>query len=299
MNPSVWTEPRPEAMADVPGVCELPLTRAVVGYRDIHELDQRGGRIQDIGLGLVVEGRYASSAEVVDLGSAELKMLDLSAELVILDWVYEPTLEHIVELIRRRAATGQDEDGELASYSFRLALQILDRLGFGPLTRPTILRVGFRDVCRDLDLHEGTSVRIVLGPGRLTRCHMDYDACALVFRTADTVADPALEEALMHAFPRGDLRRLVPVHDGRGISYQVRFPLCLTLSEARSVLGAVRGGLEHLLARFEPARYRSVEGITRTFGVRDTLAALHLREPRLQTEPLVTSRRSRGGPVVH
>lgn len=299
MNPSVWTEPRPEAMADVPGVCELPLTRAVVGYRDVHELDAQGGRIQDIGLGLVVEGRYAASAEVVDLGSAELKVLDLSAELVILDWVYEPTLEHMAELIRRRAATGRDEEGELGSYSFRLALQILGRLGFGPLTRPTILRIGFRDVCRDLDLHEGTSVRIVLGPGRLTRCHMDYDACALVFRTADTVADPALEEALMHAFPGGDLRRLVPVHDGRGISYQVRFPLSLTLSEARSVLEAVRGGLEHLLARFEPARYRSVEGITGTFGVRDTLAALHLREPRLRAEPLVTDRRSRGGPVVH
>lgn len=299
MNPSVWTEPRPEAMADVPGVCELPLTRAVVGYRDVHELDAQGGRIQDIGLGLVVEGRYASSAEVVDLGSAELKMLDLSAELVILDWVYEPTLEHMAELIRRRAATGRDEEGELGSYSFRLALQILGRLGFGPLTRPTILRIGFRDVCRDLDLHEGTSVRIVLGPGRLTRCHMDYDAGALVFRTADTVADSALEEALMHAFPSGDHRRLVPVHDGRGISYQVRFPLSLTLSEARSVLGAVRGGLEHLLARFEPARYRSVEGITRTFGVRDTLAALHTREPRLRTEPLATGRRSRGGPVVH
>ena len=315
MNPSAWTEPRPEAMADVPGGCELPLTRAVVGYRDVHELDVEGGRIQDIGLGLVVEGRYASSAEVLDLGSAELKMLDLSAELVILDWVYEPTLEHVAELIRRRAAggrpaepggeperegaVGREGEEELGAYAFRLALQILVRLGFGPLTRPTLLRIGFRDVCRDLDLHEGTSVRIVLGPGRLTRCHMDYDACALVFRTADTVADPGLEEALLHAFPGGDLRRLVPVHDGRGISYQVRFPLPLQLAEARSVLGGVRRGLEHLLARFEPSRYRSVEGITRTFGVRDTLATLHRQEPRTRAEPLVIGARPGPGPLVH
>lgn len=299
MNPSAWTEPRPEAMADVPGVCELPLTRAVVGYRDVHELDREGGRIQDIGLALVVEGRYASSAEAVDLGSAEVKMLDLSAELVILDWVYEPTLEHVDELIRRRAAAEGEDGGALASYCFELALGVLGRLGFGPLTRPTVLRIGFRDVCRDLDLHDGTSVRIVLGPGRLTRCHMDYDSCALVFRTADTVSDPALEEALLHAFPGGDLRRLVPVHDGRGISYQVRFPLPLSVSEARSVLGGVRGGLEHLLARFEPARYRSVQGITGTFGDRDTLAALHLREPRLRAEPLLAGRRSPAGPLVH
>ena len=54
-------------MADVPGVCELPLTRAVVQYRDLHEIDYPGGRIQDIGLALVLQGRYASSAQVVDL----------------------------------------------------------------------------------------------------------------------------------------------------------------------------------------------------------------------------------------
>lgn len=300
MNPSVWTEPRPEAMADVPGVCELPLTRAVVSYRDVHDLDAQGGRIQDIGLALVVEGRYASSAEAVDLGSAEVKTLDLSAELVVLDWVYEPTLDHVAELVRRRAAHGGGgADEELGSYCFQLALSVVGRLGFGPLTRPTILRIGFRDVCRDLDLHEGTSVRIVLGPGRLTRCRMDYDGCALLFRTADTVADPTLEDALIQAFPGGDLRRLVPVHDGTGLSYQVRFPLPLALPEARSTLAAVRRGLEHLLARFEPTRYRSVEGITRTFGARDTLAALHVREPRLRTEPLGATGPARRGPVVH
>ena len=46
---SFQSESRPEAMADVPGICELPLTRAVVQYRDIHEIDLLGGKIQDIG----------------------------------------------------------------------------------------------------------------------------------------------------------------------------------------------------------------------------------------------------------
>ncbi|NNF28741.1 MAG: hypothetical protein HKN73_16070, partial [Gemmatimonadetes bacterium] len=71
----ISTESRPEAMADVPGVCEVPLTRAVVQYRDVHELDYLGGRIQDIGMAVVVEGRFASSSRVIDLGSADVKYL--------------------------------------------------------------------------------------------------------------------------------------------------------------------------------------------------------------------------------
>jgi hypothetical protein len=98
-------ERRPEAMADVPGVCELPLTRAVVQYRDVHEVHVPGGRIEDIGLGLVLEGRYASSAEVIDLGSAAVKRLDLSAELVVLDWVYERGLPSYASGFGTSAAT--------------------------------------------------------------------------------------------------------------------------------------------------------------------------------------------------
>ena len=59
MNPSLLTETLPEAMGDVPGICELPLTRAIVQYRDVHEMDTPGGRIENIGLALVVEGRFA------------------------------------------------------------------------------------------------------------------------------------------------------------------------------------------------------------------------------------------------
>ena len=141
MNSTFHLDIRPEAMADVPGVCELPLTRAIVQYRDVHEVEVPGGRIQDIGLALVLEGRYAASADVVDLGSSDVKQLDLSHELVVLDWVYEPTLDHASRLVRDAAARGRD--GELERFCFQVALRAIERVGFSPLTRPTLLRFGF------------------------------------------------------------------------------------------------------------------------------------------------------------
>ena len=295
MNPSVLTESLPEAMGDVPGICELPLTRAVVQYRDVHEMDAPGGRIEDIGMALVVEGRYASSAEAVDLGSGQLKLLDLSTELVVLDWVYEPTLHHVDRLVTA-AASGQ-ESGSLSQYTFRLGLRILDRVGFGPLTRPTFLRIGFRDICRDLDLNEGTSIRIILGPGRLTRLHLDYDAGALVFRTAFHQPDAQLEHALVESFPDGEVRRLVPVSDSDALSYQVRLPLPQSLAEARASLAVMRKGIGTLVARFEPGRYESLVRVLETFGARETLAGLHDHEPRMH--PVRLTRAAAASTAVH
>lgn len=246
MNPILDIDRRPEAMADVPGVCELPVTRAVVQYRDVHEVDMEGGRIQDIGLAHVLEGRYASAAEAVDLGSAELKLLDLSSELVVLDWVYEPTLEHVGRLVAE-AARGQTG------------------------SRDELARFGFRDICHDLDLHDGTSVRIVAGPGRIVRAHLDYDGNALLFRTAGERADPALEAALLEAFAHGDVRRLLPSPTGMA-GHQVRFALPLSLDEARATLAGIRSGLAHLVARFEPERYRSLAPVLAIFSSRETLA---------------------------
>lgn len=286
-------------MADVPGVCEMPLTRAVVQYRNIHEQHVTGGRIADIGLGLVLEGRYASSAQVIDLGSAAIKRLDLSAELVVLDWVYEPTLDHVNELVREAARVPDGESGhELGRYCFGLALSVLDRVGYGPLTRSSVLRIGFRDVCRDLDLHEGTSVRILMGPGRLTRAHMDYDSATLVFRTASHGPDPVLEEALSEAFPEQDIRRLLSDVGATSVSYQVRFALPLTLGEARATLESIRTGLTALLARFEVDRFRTVEDHLRTFGARETLERLHARDHRTRTVP-VRRRPTRASSVIH
>lgn len=295
MNPTVQLDPRPEAMSDVPGVCELPLTRALVQYRDVHETDIAGGRIQDIGIALVLEGRYASSAEALDLGSADLKVLDLSAELVVLDWAYEPTLDHARALLRESLSTG--ERGPLERFSFRLALRVLERLGFGPLTRPTLMRIGFRDICRDLDLHEGTSVRIVMGSGRIVRAHLDYDGNALVFRTATSDRDPVLEDALEQCFPAGDLRRLVPVAESASGGYQVRLPLPLSVEEVRLEMTRLRDGLGRLIGRFEPERQSSLEKLTDTFGSRETLAHLHLRPPLAVSAALSDDTSARGARV--
>lgn len=279
MNPSVLTETLPEAMGDVPGICELPLTRAVVQYRDFHEMDTPGGRIEDVGLALVVEGRYASAAEALDLGSGRMKVLDLSTELVVLDWIYEPTLEHVASLVTATASTR--DEAPLRQYAFRLGLRVLERTGFGPLTRPTFLRIGFRDICRDLDLHEGTSIRIVLGAGRLTRVHLDYDACALTFRTAFQEPDVQLEHALIDAFPGAEVRRMVPLEASESLSYQVRFSLPDSLTEARTQLGHMRRGLGALVARFEPDRFAAMEHVLETLGARETLAGLRIHDPRV------------------
>lgn len=280
-------ESRPQAMADVPGACELPLTRAVVQYRDVHELDTPGGRIQDIGLALVLEGRYASSAEVVELGSGAVKMLDLSHELVVLDWVYEPTLEHVARLVRN-AAEGTD-DGELERYSFQVALQVFERVGFSPLTRPSLLRLGFRDVCRDLDLHDGTSVRIRLDGGRIVRAHLDYDGDALVFATPTARRDGTLEAALTRCFPGQEVRRAVPASEAAAGGYQVRFALPQSLGELREQVQGIRAGLLRMLTLFEPDRVRGLEEVLSTFGERETLARLRQDRGDLRTERLASA----------
>jgi hypothetical protein len=292
---------RPEAMADVPGVCELTLTRAVVQYRGLHDVDLPEGRIEDIGLALVLDGHFASAAHALDLGSARVKQLDLSTELVVLDWAYEPTVHHVNALLRAAAepsASGRGARDALAPYCFDLALRILRRAGYGPLTRPTLLRIGFRDVCRDLDLHEGTSVRIVMGRGRVARAALDYDNNALLFRTASREADPVLEDALLGAFPGRDVRRSLPARASEGLSYQVRFPLPLAFREVRGVVREIREGLAHLLARFEPQRFRALQELLATFGSRETLSRLLLGEPREEVQPLPAPPRL-GGTFVH
>ncbi len=294
-NQTALRDGRLEAMGDVPGICELSLTRAVVQYRDVHELDTPGGRIEDIGLALVLDGHYAASSESVDLGSGQIKTLDLSTELVVLDWVYDPTLEHVNALVSAAASTGRA--GPLQQYAFRLGLRLLERVGFGPLSRPTFLRIGFRDICRDFDLHEGTSIRYVLGPGRLVRAHLDYDAAALLFRTAFQHPDAELEHALLGAFPHADLRRLVPTDVNGSLAYQVRFSLPETLGEARTELHAMRRGLASLMARFEPQRFQEIGSLTDTFGARETLASLSEREPRVRPVRIMAT--AAGSGAVH
>jgi len=299
MHPILGATPeadRPEAMSDVPGVCELPLTRAIIQYRDLHEVDLPGGRIQDIGLALVMEGRYASSAEVIDLGSTDVKVLDLSAELVVLDWAYEPTLEHVQALLRQRVESGEEGTGELRRYCIDMALRVLGRLGFGPLTRSSLLRIGFRDICRDLDLHEGTSVRIQMGPSRITRAVLDYDANALVFRTSALEPDLELEGAILEAFPRNEVLRAT-TGEVQTVSYHVRLPYPLSLIETRHELTQIRRGLARLLARYEPERFAAVQQQLITFGERETLARVTVRGPTLR--PVALRRAATPAVTVH
>jgi hypothetical protein len=276
-------------MADVPGICELPLTRAVIQYRDRHELEG-GGRIQDIGLGLVLEGRYASAARVVDLGCGEEKHLDLGSELVILDWVYEPTLDHVRGLLSESGSRGSaghiSQEEESQRYCFDIALRVLARIGYGPLTRPTILRIGFRDICKDLDLHDGTAVRVQAAGTGVLRIHLDYDGAALVVRTGLPRPNLGLEGVLEGAFPNHRLRRILPVGPAASLGYQIRFPLPLTFGEARALLRDVRLGVGHMLARYEPGRFHAVQSLLDTFGTRETLARLAVRDSTERTAPV-------------
>ncbi len=284
-------DPRPEAMADVPGVCDLPLTRAVVLYRDVHEIERPVGRVQDIGMAVVVEGRFAASARVIDLGSAQAKYLDLSTELVVLDWVYDPTLSHIRFLADGVEATPDDDNRELAKYCFDVAVRILNRTGFNSLTRSTVLRIGYRDICRDLDFHEGTAVRVAVGGANLVRVHLDYDDCTLVFRSPSGGSNSALEEALVEVFRGGNIHRVVQSGRSGSASYQVRFGVPVNFAEAQANLGRVRRGLNHLVARFEPDRFEALHDLVDTFGERGTLDRLAFREPRVESESVHQGRR--------
>lgn len=295
MNPTPRTDSRPEAMADVQGGCDLSLTRGIILYRERHELEATGGRIEDIGLGLVVEGRFAAESRVVDLGSGRVKALDLSGELIILDWAYEPTVDHVRELVRSSQGDrslpgdevspgpGRERGDPVSKYCFGLASRVLDRAGFGPLTRPVFLRIGFRDICRDLDLHEGTAIRIKAGTSTLCRIHLDYDVANLVVRTASSSRVPVLEAALIEMFPSASLGRSTAAGPSGNRAYHLRFPIPVDWDEARAILREARSGLDGLIGRFEPERHRAVVELLSTFGPRDTLAKMNPHEARGST----------------
>ncbi len=267
---SLKSRSRPEAMADVPGVCDLSLTRAVVQYRESHEAVSSGGSIQDIGLGLVVEGRFAAASEVLDLGSGRLKVLDLSSELVVLDWVHQPTLEYINRLIT-------DQEEKLTSYSLRLAIKLLSRVGYGPLTRPTILRIGFRDICQDLDFHEGTSVRIVLSADLDTvRVNLDYNRGSLIFTVPSSDRYEKLEQALLKAFPENDIVYTGVQHASGTVQYEVLFAVPSNLAGVQLECLTIRMGLMCLLEMFESKRHEVIEHHLATFGRRNTLSQIPL-----------------------
>ena len=272
---------RTRSVDDVPGVCELPLTRAVVHYRDALHVAGRDGHPSDIGLAVVVSGRFASSVRALDLGSGAARRLDLTSELVILDWILDSTLEEIRLLGEEASATPANADG-LRRSCFALALRVLDRHGFTPLTRPALLRIGFRDICRDLDPEGGSSVRFASGPGRMVRVRLDPDANTLLI--AGLRAVPRLRSGtsgrsgvadLVHgvraAFPGQEL-----VERPNGL--QVRLGVPVSYRELAASLETMRSGLNRLTALYEPERYRELRRLTAVFGERATLERLALAE---------------------
>lgn len=299
MNPHLDT-PALVVEPDSPltGTFEVSLTRAVLPYGAERDGEPPGGRMGDIGLGVVVDGNNPARADVVDLGSAELRTADLTGPLVVLGWLYPSglrTLERVVSNVG-------SEDGDLdraRSFTFAMALRILGGAGFSALTRPTILRIGFRDLCKDLDLHEDTALRLLLPSGSVARIHLDYHDVKLVVRTGRTPRSPELESALGDAFPG---RPILRGRDAAGSqAYHLPLSVPRTLADTRTLLRKARRGLVHLLARFEPDRYRSLRDLTRTFGERDSLQSLKDGNELPRFEPVLTVRSSgtRGFRGIH
>ncbi len=257
------------------GTFEIPLTRAMVAYRDRNDRSPPGGWLHDIGLGVVIDGSDVARAELIDLGSAQLRVADLTGPVPVLGWLYPSGLRSL-----RRVSTDADsKDLEAArAHTFGTALRALADVGFGPLTRPVMLRIGFRDIAFDLDLHEGTGVRLLLPAGGVARAHLDYDAANLVLRTGKSPRSPELEAGLLEAFPGRALLRST-VADPVGIlSYRVEFPMPRNLPELRRLMTRLRSGLARLLERFEPERSRTLRRMSGVFGARDSLRTLRSRD---------------------
>ena len=77
----------------------------------------------------------------------------------------------------------------------------------------------------------------------------------------------------------------------------MRFPLPTSLAEARVALAGVRRGLASMMARFEPARFESIERVLATFGDRETLGGMRLA--RVGAQSVVVTPPDEVARVVH
>lgn len=255
-------------------VCDLSLTRAILLHRGREDASLPGGRTEDLGLGVILDGRSPARAEILDLGSAQMRIAGLEGPLVILGWVFSSTLKNL----RANLERGSEE---LRRSTLPLALETIRRAGFGPLTRPLVLRLGFRDLARDLDLHESTAIRLLLPGGRVVRIHLEYDTTTLVARTGSGTRDPVLECAFRDAFSAEDVGAGACLEAGGIHCYRIPFPPPSGLEETGRLMRRLRSGFLHLFARFESDRYEAVREQLQTFGERDSLAPLAgIRGPR-------------------
>ena len=286
-----------ETDASLTGTFQVSLTRAVLPYRDDGDRVLPGGRLGDIGLGVVVDGSDPARADVVDLGSAEIRVVNVTGPLVVLGWLYPSGLRSLSRVVED---AGLEDMDRTRGFTFSMALRALNSAGFGPLTRPTVLRIGFRDLCQDLDLHEGTAVRLLLPSGGVARLHLDYETVTLVARTGGSLPNCDLESALVDAFGGRELLRGSLQDPVSAQAYHLPLPIPRSLADTRRLLDRMRRGFVHLLARFEPERYRSLRDLTGTLGERDSLRSLkdRLDLPRMKTV-IPAQRRSSGAAGVH
>ena len=261
---------RPEAMADVPGDAQYNLTRAVVVYQRKHLYwEQESRSLGDVGLALVLDGSFPLAAEVVDLGSGRVHTLDLSVQVVVLDWVTEKTLLHIRALRARELVTGRPWSGRpvLEEYCDKLMQEILRRAGFNALTRPVLLRIGFRDLVRDLDVNEEPQIRVKLDTGNVMTVQLDADDIALEFAGLENGERRELQLSLLEVFPDA-------VIAGTGDTLQVRFPLPLSFDEVELLLERIGRGLLFLYAHHESERFHTISELLSIVGRRNSLRSL-------------------------
>ncbi|TVR64953.1 MAG: hypothetical protein EA422_05280 [Gemmatimonadales bacterium] len=254
------------------GACEISLERAILRYRPPTRVHGAEGQGEDLGLGVVLAASAGGGGRILDLGSGRVNSFSPDGPVVLLGWVLASAVERI-------KANLEGNPQAIRRMGFAMAMKVLDRTGFGALTRPLFLRLGFRDVVQDVDPHEGASVRIqVTGQGVVT-LHMDVDSAAVVVRAPWPHRYPALEEALASAFPSegdspvetelGSLSRSVEI-SGRQ-TYRLDLPFPESVRESRLLLRRIRAGIMGLVAVFEPERHAAIAERVEVFGARDSL----------------------------
>lgn len=257
---------RPEGLADVPGASKMEFTGAVVRLAGTAASESGRDSSLGLGLGVVLDGKRPSRAAVLDLGDGTVREVDLTREVVVLDWIYDTTLAHLGTLLE-----GEPDGGR--RYASQVATEVMKRLGYTPLTRPVFLRMGFRDICQDLDPHEAAGVRIRHPAGGLVRVELDCDGSCLRVEVPEPQHVNDVTEALASALPLRESQRVMgSAAEGAPTLLRIRFPLPLSLQEACGLMDELRDGMQRLVQRLEPERARAIQLSISAFGIRESLS---------------------------
>ncbi len=237
-----------------------------------------------LGLGVVVDGEVPSAAEVMDLGGGAVRTLDLTRRLLVLEWVDGTTVQRLRHLAASLRGDARDPEPALgptgpppSSVLSSFVLELLRRTDFDPLVRPMFLRLGFRDICRDLDPHEEQAVRMATPDGGVFRARLDCgNGRLVVLADPGTRPAPNLPGKLAEAFPQARVLPLASHGVPAGEGYRVERALPTSLADTQAWVSGVREGLLRLMGAYEPDRARTHEEILETFGAADTLSSLML-----------------------